>query len=205
MLKVETFCDSPMNANTYLVESHNSVIVIDPANHMKTLEKFIGDKQIVAVFLTHGHYDHFQTLHELLKKYQIKCYLHPNAIRKLSDPISSCATFFGIKELPQINSQYFIKITDGQVIHFKDMSIKILYTPGHTNCSVVYIMDYLMFTGDTLFQSSVGRTDLPTGSRMALDASLKRLKTLKENYEIYPGHDKKTTFWEELKQNPYLK
>lgn len=205
MLKVETFCDSPLNANTYLVESNYSAIIIDPANNLKTLEKFIGDKQIVAIFLTHGHYDHFKTLDVVLKKYQAKCYLHPSAISKLSNPMLSCATLFGVKEIQPLDYQCFVDVLDGQTIQLNDMHIKVLYTPGHTNCSVVYFIDHLMFTGDTLFKSSVGRTDLPTGSRMALDNSLKRLKHLKTDYMIYPGHDETTTFFEELKNNPYLK
>lgn len=205
MLQVETFCDHPNHANTYLVENNHSVIIIDPANHMKTLESFIGEKKVEAVFLTHGHFDHFRMLKEVLEKYPVKCYLHPKAVDKITNLVDSCAGFFGIKNLPIMDEKRLIKVTDNQVISLPNFQVKVLYTPGHTNCSVVYLIDDCMFSGDTLFRNSVGRTDLPTGSIMALDNSLKRLKGLKTNYIIYPGHDACTSMDDELKNNHYLR
>ena len=76
MLSVETFCDSSINANTYLITNNNHVLIIDPANNFKTLQRFIGDKIVDGVILTHGHYDHFKTLKEVLDNYDTKCYLH---------------------------------------------------------------------------------------------------------------------------------
>lgn len=205
MISVETFCDSPSNANTYLVTNETDAIVIDPANSLKTLKKFIGDKNLCGILLTHGHYDHFKSLDELMNMYQVNCYLHPSANLKLKDLTTSCAKFFNVNKLPNFDESRFIKLRDNQELMFGNMKIKVLFTPGHTNCSIAYAIDDLLFTGDTLFNQSIGRTDLPTGSMMALDNSLKRIKSLKKDYQIYPGHDNATSLLVEIKTNPYLK
>lgn len=205
MAFVETFCDSPSNANTYLITNEAYAIVIDPANSIKTLMKFIGDKKLCGILLTHGHYDHFKSLEELMNTYQVDCYLHPSAIVKLKDLSMSCAKFFNVNKMPNLDESRFIKLSDNQELILGNMKIKVLFTPGHTNCSITYLIGDLLFTGDTLFHLSIGRTDLPTGSMMALDNSLKRIKSLKNDYQIYPGHDDATSLLVEIKKNPYLK
>ena len=85
MIKIETFCDHFNNANTYLITNDRYAIIIDPANNIKTLERFIGEKQVLGIFLTHGHYDHFKSLRELLKKYDVSIYLHKEAYKKINE------------------------------------------------------------------------------------------------------------------------
>lgn len=205
MLVVETFCDSPNNANTYLIASDKYAIVIDPANSIKTLRNFIGDKKLCGILLTHGHYDHFKSLEELMNQYEVNCWLHPSAILKLKDLTMSCAKFFYIDKMPNLDEQKLTKLKDNQDLALGDISIKVFYTPGHTNCSITYLIGDALFTGDTLFKQSVGRTDLPTGSLMTLNNSLNRLKSFKKDYLVYPGHDQSTSLFEEIKKNPYLK
>lgn len=204
MIKVESFCDSSNNANTYLIESDNHLLIIDPANNIKTLSGFIGNRKVDAILLTHGHYDHFCKLEDIMKLYPVKCYLHPKAIDKLFDLSLSCAKLFGVNQLPKIDIDNLVKINDNEQIKLGKFNVKALYTPGHTNCSVVYIIDDLIFTGDTLFKQSIGRTDLPTGSIISLNNSLKRIKKLNKEYIIYPGHDEKTTLSSELNNNYYI-
>ena len=205
MLSVETFCDSSINANTYLITNNNHVLIIDPANNFKTLQRFIGDKIVDGVILTHGHYDHFKALKEVLDNYDTKCYLHKEAIKKLSDVNTSFAIAFGVNKLPDYDMSKLVAINENTNLTIGSFTLKIWFTPGHTNCSIIVFVENLMFSGDTLFKNSIGRTDLLTGSAMAMNNSLDRIKNIKTNYIVYPGHDEQTTLFEELKCNRYLR
>lgn len=205
MLSVETFCDSSINANTYLITNNNHVLIIDPANNFKTLQRFIGDKIVDGVILTHGHYDHFKTLKEVLDNYDTKCYLHKEAIKKLSDVNTSFAIAFGVNKLPDYDMSKLVAINENTNLTIGSFTLKIWFTPGHTNCSIIVFVENLMFSGDTLFKNSIGRTDLLTGSAMAMNNSLDRIKKIKTNYIVYHGHDEQTTLFEELKYNRYLR
>ena len=160
MLSVETFCDSSINANTYLITNNNHVLIIDPANNFKTLQRFIGDKIVDGVILTHGHYDHFKTLKEVLDNYDTKCYLHKEAIKKLSDVNASFAIAFGVNKLPDYDMSKLVAINENTNLTIGSFTLKIWFTPGHTNCSIIVFVENLMFSGDTLFKNSIGRTDL---------------------------------------------
>lgn len=205
MLSVETFCDSSINANTYLITNNNHVLIIDPANNFKTLQRFIGDKIVDGVILTHGHYDHFKTLKEVLDNYDTKCYLHKEAIKKLSDVNTSFAIAFGVNKLPDYDMSKLVAINENTNLTIGSFTLKIWFTPGHTNCSIIVFVENLMFSGDTLFKNSIGRTDLLTGSAMAMNNSLERIKKIKTNYIVYLGHDEQTTLFEEQKHNRYLR
>lgn len=205
MLSVEVFCDSQENCNTYLITQDQYAIVIDPANNVKTLKQFLENKILCAVFLTHGHYDHFKELEDVLKTYDVKCYLHKKAKDKIFDLDTSYAKYFGCDKLPYIEDNKFVFLKDNEKLQFANFYVQILFTPGHTDDSVCYIIDNLLFSGDTLFKGSVGRTDLATGNIIAQIESLKKIKNLKQNYFIYPGHNEFTTLDYEIKNNYYLK
>lgn len=205
MINVEKFCDNFANANTYLVTSDKIAIIVDPANDLRILKKYLNGKTVKAVFLTHGHYDHFKMLEDVINEYQIPCYLHKKAKMKLFDLVTSYAKDFGASWIPKISDDFFIMVNDNDLIKIDDLVIKVMYTPGHTDCSVCYLLDDLMFSGDTLFKNSVGRTDLLTGSTLKQHLTIEKLKHLKTNYHIYPGHDEETTLFFEQKNNPYFK
>lgn len=205
MIKIETFCDHFNNANTYLITNDRYAIIIDPANNIKTLEKFIGEKQVLGIFLTHGHYDHFRSLRELLKKYDVSIYLHKEAYKKINDINNSFAYAFGCNELSFIGEEKCIFVNDSNLIKLDEFEIKVKYLPGHTNCSVAYIIENNMFVGDVVFKNSIGRTDLPTGKSIAMMESINYFKKLKTNFNIYPGHDEETCVNELFKINPYFR
>lgn len=205
MLSVETFCDSLNNANTYLVIANGHALIIDPANNFKTLQKFVGDRIVDGIILTHGHYDHFKTLKEVMDYYDTKCYLHKEALKKLTDINASFSKAFGVNKLPDYDMERMVCISENNNLKIGTFQLKVWSTPGHTNCSIIIFIENSMFTGDTLFKNSVGRTDLLTGSAMAMNNSLERIKKIKNDYIIYPGHDEPTTMFEELKYNRYLK
>ncbi len=203
--KIESFCDEEINANTYLIYNQDTCIVIDPANSVKVLSNFIGDKKVLGIFLTHAHYDHFKSLNELLKQYDTKVYMHKNALKKLTDIYASCASLFSVKQLDEIDMNKVEILNEFQTKELGNYKLKCLYLPGHSNCSIGYLIDDCLFIGDVLFSTSIGRYDLPTGNYLTLKTSLAKIKTLNPNLKIYPGHNFSFILKDALKYNPYLK
>lgn len=205
MLDIITICDSFENGNTYIVGNEQEVIVIDPANKLSSITSAIKSRKVLGVFLTHAHYDHFKSLDSFLKKYNVNLYIHKNGINKLTDINSSCAFFFLVTSLNNVNAENIIYIKDNDVINLNNIVIKVITTPGHTNCSVVYQIEDSMFTGDTLFSDGVGRTDLPTSNTVQLINSLKKLLDNNNQKIIYPGHGNPSTLEEERKYNDFYR
>ena len=203
--KIEVFCDNDLNANTYVVYDEISCIVIDPANDEKFLEKFIGNRQVLGVFLTHGHYDHFKGLNAFLKKYPVKCYMHKSAYNKLLDPTLSYAATFKYPFPMVIDETLVHFLHDGMHLDFPSFTIKAWYTPGHTDCMMSYIIDNNLFSGDFLFHGSIGRTDLATSNKDKMYKAIMEIKSRKTNYLVYPGHGEATTLEDEKIHNLYLK
>lgn len=205
MIHTESFCDDSTHANTYLIEQDGHVIVVDPANNMKVLQRYIGDKIVDGCLLTHGHYDHFRELENFLRLYPDSyCYLHKEAKRKLFDLNISYAAAFGCKRTPAIDENRLIFFSNETKLEIGPFCVKVVFTPGHTNCSVMYMIENAIFSGDTLFKGSVGRTDLWTGNPLQQQRTLQRIKSLKQDYLVYPGHDESTTLFQELQTNRYL-
>lgn len=205
MIDIITICDSFENGNTYIVGNEQEVIVIDPANKISSITSAIKSRKVLGVFLTHAHYDHFKTLDAFLKKYNVNLYIHKNGVNKLTDINSSCAFFFSVNSLNNINTENIVYVKDNEVINLNSITVKVITTPGHTNCSVVYQIEDSMFTGDTLFNDGVGRTDLPTSNTVQLINSLKKLLDNNEQKIIYPGHGNPSTLDEERKYNDFYR
>ena len=204
-LFVETFCDSGYLANSYLVYNDNYCILIDPANNIKTLKQFIGNRKLLGVLLTHGHYDHFVRVVDLLKEFDCFVYMHKNAYKKILDNNLSCATFFGCFKQFVLEETRVVFIDEGINIDLEGIKIKVFYHPGHTNCSLSYKIENMLFCGDVLFSNSIGRSDLPTGNVVVLNNTLSRIKKMEHNLTLYPGHDECFILSDALKHNPYLK
>lgn len=205
MIDIITICDSFENGNTYIVGNEQEVIVIDPANKISSITSAIKSRKVLGVFLTHAHYDHFKTLDAFLKKYNVNLYIHKNGVNKLTDINSSCAFFFSVNSLNNINTENIVYVKDNEVINLNNITVKVITTPGHTNCSVVYQIEDSMFTGDTLFNDGVGRTDLPTSNTVQLINSLKKLLDNNNQKIIYPGHGNPSTLDEERKYNDFYR
>ena len=204
-LSVEVFCDAGYLANSYLVYNNESCILIDPANNIKTLRSFIGNRKLVGVFLTHGHYDHFIRLFDIIKEFDCNVYMHKNAYKKILDNNLSCATLFGCYNKFELDQSKVNFIDEGSNIDLGEIKIKVLYHPGHTNCSLSYKINNMLFCGDVLFESSIGRSDLPTGNVITLNNTLTRIKKMEHNLLVYPGHDDVFMLSDAIKYNPYLK
>lgn len=202
-MNIDILCENNNNCNTYIVGNETNVIIIDPANDERSIKKIVNNRNVLGIFLTHGHYDHFKKIHKLLKIYNVKVYLQKNAYLKLSDIYSSCAVYFGCNEPIQLLKEQIVELKDGETIVLEDINVKVIFTPGHTNCSVSFKIEDNIFTGDTLFFEGVGRWDLPTASSIQLMESINILLKAKINYDLYPGHGEKTSCFYEQKHNPY--
>ena len=204
-LLVESFCDTGYSANSYLIYNDKYCILVDPANNIKTLKQFIDNKTLVGILLTHGHYDHFIKIQECIKEFDCKIYLHKNAYKKILDNKLSCAELFGVFKEFAVDEERVYFLDEGNTLTLGNILVKVIYHPGHTNCSLSYIIGNMLFCGDVLFPMSVGRSDLPTGNESVLKNTLSRIKKMDHNLMVYPGHDECFILSDALKYNPYLK
>lgn len=196
MINIKTLALGAYQTNTYLVweETSPTCVVIDPGYEPDTIldeAKKLG-KEIAAVFLTHGHFDHVGGVRELAAETGCPVYLNE---AELSMP-------------PQMTAgplYYTNTYDEGDFVEAAGLSFKVLHTPGHTPGSICLLCENAMFSGDTLFWGSCGRTDLPGGSWATIRKSLLRLAELSGDYDVYPGHGDATTLSFERKMNPYMR
>ena len=186
-------------SNCYLLKKNNEVVIIDPgANSLKISNHIHENETVLAILLTHGHFDHISAVDEVVDLYHCPVYVSEDEIEMITDPQKNYALNKKSKVTsPTIHFQHELKLGS---FHFI-----IHETPGHSLGGVCIECEGHLFSGDTLFKGSVGRTDLYGSSTNQLRQSLKYLKTLSPDLIIHPGHDASTTLEIELKTNPYLK
>lgn len=203
-MKIKRFISETFEANCYLIISNGEGIVVDPCVDIKQLTKN-ENINITSVFITHGHFDHILRLDSYLNNSNITFYMHQKCISKLKNPMKNCSYFIKEKISFDIDlgKVYFVK--DNEEININGNIFKILYTPGHSDCSISIMIEDNIFTGDTIFKSSVGRTDLYSGSESQLNKSLDIYKSIKNNYTLYPGHEEATTLEVEKGNNNFLR
>ncbi len=195
MVQIITMPLGAYQTNCYVVRSPevNTCVVIDPGympqQILSCLQK--EDSTIEAILLTHGHFDHVGAVKVLAEKTGAAVYLHE---AELSLP----------EQLTNGPLYYTHTYKEGDVLSLAGLSFRVLHTPGHTAGSVCLAAEDSLFTGDTLFQDSCGRTDLG-GSWTQMHQSLQRLKALEQDYRVYPGHGPDTTLSEEKQYNPYMR
>ncbi|MBQ2990976.1 MAG: MBL fold metallo-hydrolase [Clostridia bacterium] len=195
-LDIRTVEGGPLQVNTYVVgiEGGDSCVVIDPGVPDIQVNEAVAGRTVSAVLLTHGHFDHIQFAGHWLDK-GAKLYVHENDAEMIRQPHLNLAVFVlrqGLR-LPEPD----VKLREGDTVCEAGMTFTVLHTPGHTEGSVCYLADGILFSGDTMFQHSYGRTDFPGGSDEKMFASLERLLDLHEDTVVYPGHGMKTKIaWE---------
>lgn len=194
--------------NCYIAinEDTNESIIIDPGSAFERIKSAVestGTKP-VAILLTHGHFDHAGEAASAAKEYGIKVYTHEATAEELKNPsINLSGDMFG--DSKSYSADVFLK--DDEEIDLAGLHIKCLFTPGHTpgGCCFYFPNEDIVFTGDTLFSGSVGRTDFPGGSMSQLVGSIKsKLMTLSDDTICYPGHNEPTTIGTERIYNPFL-
>lgn len=200
-MQIKRFVLGVFATNTYLLEKDNKCILIDPASKSDKLIDILGDKKLVAILLTHGHLDHIKAVDGLYKKY--KCPIYLNEFDEALARDKSQGIKFGL----DISSYISCPITylkEGPLT-IDNFNFEVIFTPGHTKGSVCYIIDNCLFSGDTLFKLSAGRTDLDSGSEKDLRKSLKILKGINSNLIVYPGHEEESSLDFEKDNNPYFR
>lgn len=193
------------SANCYIVSGDmKHCAVIDPADDGKKIAEEIKKNglELSAVLLTHCHYDHIAGLPSLLEHAkQADIYVHSAEKAYLTDTTLNLSPMFG--ELFTYTGVTHT-FSDGDTIAIPGLEFSAMHTPGHTLGSTCFFAEKSIFSGDTLFALTIGRTDFPSGSYSEILKSLKKLKNLDENYTVYPGHNASTTLDYEKKYNEYL-
>ena len=204
MLKVHTLPLGAYQTNTYIVHDSeaSSCALIDPGYEAGTILDTVSGLGLTvdAVLLTHGHFDHVGAVEEIVTKTGCKLWCSESDWSQFPNPVT--AYFYPIANCDFCEVSF---CEDGEIIHAGGLTFRVMATPGHTHGSVCYLCEKAMFSGDTLFAGSCGRTDLPGGSGKFLRLSLERLAELEENYWVYPGHGESTTLAEEKRYNPYMR
>ena len=198
-MKVKLLRVGPIGTNCYILEDDqtNLAAVIDPGDEPELIQEALEKEgvEVRYLLLTHGHYDHTTAVPALHRVYpQADIYIHQ------ADANGAGSTLF-----PLAGEVDDLKLYDeGDVIRLGDHEIQVLHTPGHSPGSVTLKVEDVLFTGDTLFAGSCGRTDLRGGSYEEIMASLKRLGQLEGDYHVCPGHDRTSTLERERRSNPFL-
>jgi glyoxylase-like metal-dependent hydrolase (beta-lactamase superfamily II) len=154
------------------------------------------------ILLTHGHFDHMNGASAVAKETGAEIFIHEDDAYMLENASASLSSSMSIMEFNPIKQ--FTAITDGCLINDGDVTFRVLHTPGHSRGSVCYICNDVIFTGDTLFCCSIGRTDFPGSDADSMHSSLIKLRDLDGDYRIYPGHDESSTLSYERETNPYM-
>ena len=189
----------PLQTNTYLLSIDDEVILIDPASKAEKLIEIIGDRKLLAILLTHGHFDHIKAVDGLYKQYGCPIYLHKSDEYLARDKNSGSDFGFNI-----FISCPTTDVKEG-LMKIGKFEIQTIYTPGHTEGSVIYVIEDAIFTGDTLFNGTIGRTDLEGGDMHKMKDSLRIFKQFDKDYDIYPGHEMSSKLSVELQTNYFLR
>lgn len=198
-LKINTPLGEPTNCYIVFDEKSKEAMVIDPAGESKKIIEMLEilKANLKYIYLTHCHGDHIGGVKELQKEKQCKVLIHRLDEPGLSNQNISLTDFIG---LPPINIIPDSIVDDEDFLHLGDLEFKVIHTPGHTcgGSSLYCKKENLIFTGDTLFRGTWGRTDLPTSNfKDIMDSITNKLMQLPEETIVYPGHGKSTIIGEE--------
>ena len=179
--------------NIYILSNDTEAAVIDPGYEPDIILAALEGRELKAILLTHGHFDHVGAVKELVAETGCKVYIH--AADLSLPPMITAGQLY-----------YTHTYAEGDTISpIEGAQLNVLHTPGHTPGSVCLLLGDQMFSGDTLFEGSCGRMDLPGGDQLQMHQSLNRLVSLQADYHVHPGHGGSTTLAAEKRYNPYMR
>ncbi len=204
-MKIKVLQLGHIMTNCYMVTTEESALVIDPGFYSYVVEDFLienKDKQRL-ILLTHCHFDHIGGAVELSNNTGVEIAIGKDENVYLSD------TFVNMSDRFHAHIEPFsadILLNDGEILTVGDLNIKTIFTSGHTKGSVCYLINELLFSGDTLFFESIGRTDFPGGSFKQISDSIKKLyNSLPDSTPVYSGHGEATTIGHEKEFNSFVR
>ena len=207
---LKTLPIGPVCANCYIICDENTRIgaVIDPGDFSPSLMRAINESgmtELKYILCTHGHFDHIQGVSRLKEKFpESEILIGERDCVALNDSVVSLATLFGAPFYPAVADRV---LKGGDKISIGDITLEVMDAPGHTVGGVMYYErnQGVLFTGDTLFKGSIGRTDFNGGDMVVLLNTLQKIKRLPEDVKIYSGHGELTTVKYETTYNMYLR
>ena len=196
MLKIEMLNLGIYWVNAYIIrdEASSSCCILDPGGHPNKVLDYLAKNNLTleAILLTHGHFDHVGGVKALAEATGCRVYLH-TADLAMPEKLTAGPLY------------YTHSYGEGDQLHLAGLTIEVIHTPGHTPGSVCLLCEDVMFSGDTLFARSCGRTDLDGGDPAAMARSLQRLASFEKDYRVLPGHNSATTLALEKEYNPYMR
>lgn len=207
-MKVIRIAVGELGANAYIAfkEGSDKAFVVDPGGDEELILAQLdenGIEDVTHILLTHGHFDHIGAAAELRRATGAKVCIHKRDAHMLKNSRDSLAAMSGMRIQP---CEADMILHGGETIQAADMDVYVLHTPGHSGGSVCYITEGAMFSGDTLFYMSCGRTDLPGGDPVEYFDTLNNIiRPIKNDYTVYTGHGPETTLASEFRRNPFLK
>jgi len=201
-LSIKTFCIGDLFNNCYLIFDNKSkkAFIVDSPAPADEIINFIQSQNLNIEFivLTHAHFDHIGGLDSL----SFPFYIHQDDLQLLKDPQVNGSAFFNSSIVVGKKPRLY---KENEPLYFNSYPIEVIHTPGHTPGSVSLKLNDWLFSGDTLFFDSIGRTDIPLASQDRIIKSIKeKLLVLPSNTIVYPGHGEATTIAREAKLNPFL-
>ena len=204
-LTIRSFAVMPFDENCYVVSDNTGAgVVIDPGGMASTILEYIREAKlsIKAVLNTHGHCDHIGADDAIRDATEAPLYIHKEDAPMLGDVKLNLSAFMGFRALARPAEHL---LSEGDVISFGQSKLEVLHTPGHSKGGVCFVGDGVVFTGDTLFAGSIGRSDFPGGSEVELIGNIKkRLLVLPDDMKVYSGHGPSSEIGWERVRNPYL-
>jgi hydroxyacylglutathione hydrolase len=193
------------NCYLYACPLTNEAVIIDPGDEAPRILSRIEELHLIPKYIlnTHGHIDHICAIDEVSAVYPVPLAIHADDVYMLSE--ERTARMYG-RKAPLVHRKPDMLLKEGDRISFGTLTLEVLHTPGHTRGGLCFVSaPYCVFSGDTLFQRSIGRTDFEGGNYNQLATSIReKLYTLDEDLVVFPGHGEPTTIGEEKYENPFV-